>query len=394
MSGYLQFLPFAPKHFAPPHNGLLEQFIAKMHSLTEMWNLLLQFLSAGGAVPAALPVHRPGSLSNHSWVTDFSNLVTFGDSYTDESRLQYFQTHNGSAPPPGLLLPESNSTAGGGITWSRFVSTNTGAKLYDYAVNGAVCSNEIIFRLLTSIHMPFPDVVYEVDAFEADVTYVNTATGTNTLYTDRQPENTVYSMWIGTNDLGVNAFLTDSSLNMTTIPDYVDCIFDRFDDIYGSGGKYFVLMNTAPLQLSPLYGMPGEGGLATSSYWTDKASRPPSNTSEISGKMKEYTQLVNTIFDYRVPFELKIAKRYPGAKMAIFDINSLMTDMFNNPSQYFTAPANVTGTYTGCGKSSCPYSLDHFMWYDDLHPSQRSDEIIAIEFAKVVDGSSTYAVYW
>ncbi|RDW79502.1 carbohydrate esterase family 16 protein [Coleophoma cylindrospora] len=369
-----------------------------MYSLTEMWDLLLQLLSVGVAVPAASQVHSTWSLSNHSWVTDFSNLVAFGDSYTDESRLKYFQTHNGSAPPPGLLLPESNSTAGGGITWSRFVSIYTGAKLYDYAVSGAVCSNEMIFRVLSSINGPFPDVVYEVDAFEADIAYVNTSTGTNTLYTDRQPENTVYSMWIGTNDLGVDAFLTDSTLNMTTIPDYVDCIFDRFDSIYSSGGKYFVLMNTAPLQLSPLYGMPGEGGVATSNYWTNKASRPvlehPSNTSEISGKMKEYTQLVNTIFDYRVPFELQIAKRYPGAKIAIFDINSLMTDMYNNPTEYFTAPANVTGAYTDCGGSSCPYSLDHFLWYDELHPSQRSDEIIAIEFAKVVDGSSTYATYW
>ena len=62
---------------------------------------------------------------------------------------------------------------------------------------------------------------------------------------------------------------------MTTIPDYVDCIYDRFDEIYKAGGRYFVLMNTAPLQLSPLYGMPGVGGLPASHYWPDKVDSLP-----------------------------------------------------------------------------------------------------------------------
>lgn len=189
-------------------------------------------------------------------------------SYTDENRLSYFLSHNGSAPPPGLLLPPSNATAGGGVTWARWVSDYTGAKLYNYAVSGAVCDNNIIYRFVE--YGPFPDVVYEVNAFVADVNYINKSTHTNTLYTDRKPGNTVYSMWIGTNDLGVDAFLTDSSLHETTIPDYVDCIYDKFDQIYKEGGRYFVLMNTAPLQLSPLYGMPDAGGLTASHYWPDK----------------------------------------------------------------------------------------------------------------------------
>lgn len=191
-------------------------------------------------------------------------------SYTDESRLNYFYAHNGSAPPPGLLLPENNFTSGGGFTWDRWVSNYTGAKLYNYAVSGAVCDNNIIYRYLSYIHGPFPDVVYEVDAFKADIAYINASTGTNTLYTDRKADNTVYSMWIGTNDLGDSAFMTDSQVNDTAIPDYIDCIYDRFDSIYAAGGRYFVLMNTAPLELSPLYGLPKDGGLSTSRYWPNK----------------------------------------------------------------------------------------------------------------------------
>lgn len=81
-------------------------------------------------------------------------------------------------------------------------------------------------------------------------------------------------MWIGTNDLGVGAFLTDSSLHGTTIPDYVDCIFEKFDRIYKAGGRYFVLFNAPPLELSPLYGKLAAGGLTASKYWTDKVDTP------------------------------------------------------------------------------------------------------------------------
>ncbi|KAH7385049.1 carbohydrate esterase family 16 protein [Cadophora sp. MPI-SDFR-AT-0126] len=362
----------------------------------------MQFLAFGllaaSAVVSAIPEssNRGGGSKSHSWIRYFDNLVAFGDSYTDESRLGYFINHNGTAPPPGLLLPPSTSTPGGGITWDRWVSNYTGAKLYNYAVSGAVCDNNMIYRYLASIFGPFPDVVYEVDAFIADTKFINATTKKNTLYPNRYEDNTVYSMWIGTNDLGNGAFLTDSSLHGTTIPDYVDCIFKRFDEIYKNGGRYFVLMNTAPLELSPLYGLPGKGGLAASHYWPDK----PANITEVSYKMKEYTNLVNSIFDYRAPFEIKIAKRYPGASIAVFDVHSLMTDIYNNPTKYLSSPANVEGQYylcdvaTGSKCTTSSLSLDHYMWFDELHPSERTDQVIAKEFEKVVKGKSTYATYW
>ncbi|TVY53076.1 Acetylesterase [Lachnellula cervina] len=361
----------------------------------------MQFLALALLAASVVVVADTENEGHHGgtkpWVKDFKNLVAFGDSYTDESRLNYFYAHNGSAPPPGLLLPENNFTSGGGFTWDRWVSNYTGAKLYNYAVSGAVCDNNIIYRYLSYIHGPFPDVVYEVDAFKADIAYINASTGTNTLYTDRKADNTVYSMWIGTNDLGDSAFMTDSQVNHTTIPDYIDCIYDRFDSIYAAGGRYFVLMNTAPLELSPLYGLPEDGGLSTSRYWPNKTSSG-GNVTEISYKMKEYTQLVNTVFDYRTPYELLVAKRYPGASIAVFDTNAFLSDVYYHPDKYLTAPANVTGAYWVCNDASaCTASavgLDHYLWYDDLHPSEKTDEAIAHEFVSVVTGTSKFATYW
>lgn len=38
-------------------------------------------------------------------LSKFTSLVTFGDSYTDDSRLNYFSLHNGDAPPVGWVDP-------------------------------------------------------------------------------------------------------------------------------------------------------------------------------------------------------------------------------------------------------------------------------------------------
>lgn len=114
--------------------------------------IILQLGLLSYAFASVLP-KRVNSVWN---VDNFDSLVTFGDSYTDENRLGYFIVHNGTAPPAGTYFPEGQNTASGGRTWPRFVVQYTGSEkngqwtpgleLYDYAVSGAVCSNEITPR--------------------------------------------------------------------------------------------------------------------------------------------------------------------------------------------------------------------------------------------------------
>jgi phospholipase/lecithinase/hemolysin len=107
--------------------------------------------------PSSITTRQLAGRSHSTWaVSNFSSLVAFGDSYTDENRLNYFGIHNGSAPPAGTFLLESFSTAGSGWTWLRRVIQYTGAEvrgkwepsmtLYDYAVSGAVYSSFITPR--------------------------------------------------------------------------------------------------------------------------------------------------------------------------------------------------------------------------------------------------------
>jgi hypothetical protein len=75
--------------------------------------------------------------------------------------------------------------------------------------------------------------------------------------------------------------------------------------------------------LSPQYGLPGKGGLETTQYWPDK----PSNITEISYKMFEYVSLVNAVFKYETPYLTEVVKQFPGAHIAVMDINGLVSEI-------------------------------------------------------------------
>ncbi|KAF2091996.1 carbohydrate esterase family 16 protein [Saccharata proteae CBS 121410] len=346
--------------------------------------LLLSSTVAGWPHPANSNHHRR---SDYWDLKKFKSLVAFGDSYTDEDRLTYFAEHNGSAPPVGWVEPESYSTSSGGRIWARYVADYAGVNLYDYAVSGATCSNKLVSRYYDAINAPFPDVDgYELPAFLDDKAY----TVNGTAFLDIPPEQTVYSLWIGTNDLGNYAYLTDSQTPGKTLVDYLDCVYTQFDRMYKSGGRYFVLMNLAPLQLTPQYSVPADGNYAS--------QQTGYNATERSYRMWEQVVLCNDVYDKQTPFDLLIKQRYPEAHFAIMNTYGLLSDIYHNPENYLngTSPLNVTGYSSSCKTASgatCE-DPDSFMWYDALHPSEQTDRVIARNFVDVVRGDSQWATYW
>lgn len=328
---------------------------------------------------------------------NFNTLVTFGDSYSDEGRLGYFINNNGSAPPVGWKQPVGLNTASGGRSWPRYASVYSNASLYNYAVSGAVCSNQISPRWFSAINAPFPDIAgYELPAFIAESKYTS-ANGTK-FFTGTE-DDTVYAVWIGTNDLGNNAFLTDFQLPGKTLKDYIDCVYSTVDTLYANGGRYFVLLNLAPLQLLPQYATPENGGLEATKFFPEKRNIS-TNLTEISWKIYENVVTVNEVLTYRTAFEANIGGRWDGAKIAVYNVNGLITDIWKNPANYLngTAPLNVTGNvYTcdtagnNCKSASNP---DSYLWYDELHPSEQTSRVIAKEFVGVLDGKSKWAKYW
>jgi phospholipase/lecithinase/hemolysin len=180
---------------------------------------------------------------------DFEHLVSFGDSYTAEPSTN------------------STSTSTGGRIWPRMVADAAGAALHDYARSGATCTND--YRSPGNSASSTSILDDELPEFKSAWADAN-----DTVSASLDPSTTVYSIWIGTNDLGYNAFINAGNPPGYNITSVVNCIWTAMDELYALGADYFVLMNTAPLQLSPEYGLPDAGGVGDNEYWALKVPSP------------------------------------------------------------------------------------------------------------------------
>ncbi|EEB99252.1 hypothetical protein MPER_01101, partial [Moniliophthora perniciosa FA553] len=131
------------------------------------------------------------------------NLVTFGDSYTDVV-----------------------STGDGGVAWPVYAAGYANVSLHPFARSGATCSNNITFR-------PFPPV------FESQLPLYFSERDNGTLVLS--PEDTVYTLWIGTNDLGANALLTGHTNG--SLVDVTKCMVNWVQVLYDSGARNFIFQN-------------------------------------------------------------------------------------------------------------------------------------------------------
>jgi hypothetical protein len=187
----------------------------------------------------------------------------------------------------------------------------TGVQLYNYAVGGAVCSSDIVANMGVGVQE------YEIPTFLADK--ATKISGQPFLTVSKN--DTVFSIWIGTNDLGPQGFLTGKQVSPNTLVDYIDCVYSALDKMYAAGARKIVLMNLVPLNLAPLYALPGQGGVSWSTYWMDK---PKANGTAASLKMEDMVLKTNARFKNLTHEIMNERKRYPAARLALFDTWSLV----------------------------------------------------------------------
>ncbi|KAJ7020161.1 hypothetical protein C8F04DRAFT_1145281 [Mycena alexandri] len=289
---------------------------------------------------------RPGQIKN---------LVTFGDSYTD------------------VVLTGDEATA-----WPVYAAGYAHVALHPFARAGATCSNNLTFR-------PFPPL------FESQIPLYLTekANGSLSLW----PEETIYTLWIGTNDLGVSALLTGDDPGVSLV-EVTQCMVNWVKALYESGARNFIFQNMIPLELTILYGADSY----PNKYWAFEH-----NTTEWSILMTEMTRSGNRLTQLMLQ---ALAPTLPGAHIALFDSHSLFQDMFDHPARYLngTAPLNVTGAWDACvsplggGTLTCTIAngtdRDSFLWADELHPSEQADRIVAREIALTLEGKKSQWATW
>ncbi|KAI0729700.1 GDSL lipase/esterase [Fomitopsis betulina] len=287
-------------------------------------------------------------------------IVTFGDSYTDR------YGHAGD-----------NGTA-----WPVYVADYANLTLYPYAIAGATCSNNLTYR-------PFSSVLEgQVPLYLQDK-----ANGSISVDAD----STIYTLWIGTNDVGANAVLTGAQSPGVTIVNTTRCAVDWVNVLYQSGARNFLFQNMLTLQDTVMY----SADSYPNGYWT--AQR---NTTEWNLVMAEFVNAVNALslawLEARAP-------SFPGAHLGYFDSYGLFQNMYANPGNYLngTAPLNITGCIKSCifqvnestsGPSDCTIAegtaQDSFLWYDEVHPSEQSFRVVAREIADAITRNSTDYITW
>jgi len=288
------------------------------------------------------------------------NLVTFGDSYTDVTAM-----------------------ADGGTVWPVYAAGYAHVSLFPFAKAGATCSNNLTDR-------PFPSV------FESQLPtyFAEKANGTLPFL---DPRETLFTLWIGTNDVGANALLTGGEAPGVSLVDTVGCAINWVQTMYESGARNFLFQNMIPLQNTVIY----SADSYPNQYWT--AVR---NTTEWNVVMAEFARSGNKLQ------ELMLKDLVPSVKDAhvgYFDSYSLFEDMLAHPALYLngTAPLNITGCAHSCvfqlnepttDPGVCTIAngtdRDSFLWYDELHPSEQTDRNIAKEIAEVIEGKQNQWTTW
>ena len=114
--------------------------------------------------------------------------------------------------------------------WPVFAAEEGNFALYPFAKAGATCSNNITSR-------PFPSV------FESQLPTYFAEVANGTLELD--PAETMYTLWIGTNDVGANALLTDNHAPGATLVDVVACAVNWVEVMYKSGARNFIFQNVS-----------------------------------------------------------------------------------------------------------------------------------------------------
>ena len=114
--------------------------------------------------------------------------------------------------------------------WPVFAAKDGHFNLFPFAKSGATCSNKLTPRTFPSV---FED--------ELPLYFTERANGSLKL----NPAETVYTLWIGTNDVGVGTLLTGQQTPGVTIVDTVACAVNWVKVLYASGARNFIFQNVS-----------------------------------------------------------------------------------------------------------------------------------------------------
>lgn len=278
------------------------------------------------------------SLNYTIWSNDLSasqpakitKLIVFGDSASDNQNL-YSGTQN--------LVPYHGSWFMGhfsnGKVWNEYLAENLNVPNYNWAVAGAAADDYLVI----------PGLVSQVESY---LGYMQSAP----YY---QPQNSLFAMLIGGNDLvnygrSVDSVIGNQQAALVTLIE--------------SGARHIVLLNLPAFDRAPV-------------FVDDNSER--ADAAQIQAQILEVNSRMVTMVS-------ELQAQYSNINLRIFDAKSLVDGLLDNPAAY-----GKTNTTESClelyNQSSTNYLQDHsrrvnctdadeFVFWDRLHPTTHSHKII------------------
>ncbi len=124
----------------------------------------------------------------------------------------------------------------GSVSWPTYAAGYGNFTLFPFAHSGASCS-----KALT----PLPFASLDPWLFDVQLPQY-LASKTNGALSAVSAHDTMYMLWIGTNDIGANALLTGEATHNVTVVDTVDCAVDFLATLYDGGARNLVFQNVSP----------------------------------------------------------------------------------------------------------------------------------------------------
>ncbi|KAJ3874957.1 hypothetical protein F5051DRAFT_472141, partial [Lentinula edodes] len=268
---------------------------------------------------------------------------SFGDSYTQTG----FVT-NDTLPAPGNPLGNPvypGYTATGGANWLDFDTTTYNNSLvltYNYAYGGATIDSSLV--------APFePTVLSVTDQVNQ---FLDTA-ASKPAETPWTSENSLFSIWIGINDLGNSYYLSDNRTSFDTtllnaefalVQKLCVCSIDV-------GARNFLFLNVPPTDRSPL--MLSQDAQAQAML--------KANILDFNAQLIEFTD------DFKTS--------NAGVTTFLWDANAAFTTILDDPTAYGFIDAVSYGTDTG------------YFWINTLHTTSPANVYWAEGVADVLSGS-------
>ncbi|TNY22761.1 hypothetical protein DMC30DRAFT_116023 [Rhodotorula diobovata] len=251
-------------------------------------------------------------------------------------------------------------TSSGGRTWLEHLSSSPACtNLYDtqhsLAVGGAT-----VWSGARAATLPNVSLSDQVDRFEQWF-----VTGTKPTRPRWRPSSTVFSIFLGTNDVAFRWWTGES------IAPHVQVTFPIFDAqierLYKLGARNFVLFTIPPYERAPVV-------VAVNRIVGDVRPKLGASVAAWNAVLRLYA--------------LEIPRRYPGTSAKLFDTWAWFDELLDRADEYGFlnsrgwCPLYARGLYSPVvpeqlNLDECGVPLEQYLWYDGVHPTWAVHRLLA-----------------